>query len=147
MFAVEKSNFNIIFGWNHETMAILWQFLQKKWIFLKISPKIGSFSKNAIKWKVMTQMFCNFFYKIWTECRYEKCPRTWFLVKNWSKFDYVKHAEIKKTPCMWSFSGNILAPKCTNLKCKYKNAACETFSKKAKHKMLVKLIPRMLCGI
>ncbi len=47
----------------------------------------------------MTQMLCNFFYKIWMEYRYEKCPRTWFLVKNWSKYDYVKHAKIKKTPC------------------------------------------------
>ncbi len=97
VFAFEKKQFYYQFwlkSWNYGNFVAI---SSKKWLFWKISPKIGSFSKNIIKWKVMTQMFCNFFYKIWTECRYEKCPRTWFLVKNWSKYDYVKHAKIKNT--------------------------------------------------
>ncbi len=81
--------------WNYGNVVVI---SSEKGIIFENFPKIGSFSKNAIEWKVMTQMFCNFFYKIWTECRYEKCPRTWFLVKNWSKYDYVKHAKIKKHP-------------------------------------------------
>ncbi len=85
----------------------------EKGIIFENFPKIGSFFKNAIEWKVMTQMFCNFFYKIWTECSYEKCPRTWFLVKNWSKYDYVKHAKIKKTPCRLGsiFASTLAVPK------------------------------------
>ncbi len=53
-------------------------------------------------------MFCNFFYKIQTECKYEKCPRTWFLIKNWSKYDYVKHAKIKKIPCRTMFVTDVI---------------------------------------
>ncbi len=81
-----------------------WQFCCK---FFRKSDNLwkfhqnGTFSKEAIKLKVMAGMFCNFFYKIWTECSYEKCPRTWFLLKKWSNYSYVKHAKIKKTPCMY----------------------------------------------
>ena len=82
-------------SWNNGNFVVN---SSEKRIIFENFPKIGSFSKNAIEWKVMTQMFCKFFYKIWMECRYEKCPRTWFLVKNWSKYDYVKHAKIKKHP-------------------------------------------------
>jgi hypothetical protein len=30
------------------------------------------------------------------ECRYEKCPKTGFLLKNRSNYGHVKHAKIKK---------------------------------------------------
>ncbi len=75
-------------------------FLIKKWkneIFSKIL-KIGTFTKTWIKFLVFEIFSPNFFYKIWMECRYEKCPKTWFLLKNWSNYEHVKHAKIKKHP-------------------------------------------------
>ncbi len=64
------------------------------------------FSKNLKNWHIYKNLnfqffkfFCQiFFYKIWTECRYEKCPKTWYLLKNWSNYEHVKHAKIKKHP-------------------------------------------------
>ncbi len=58
--------------------------------------KMGTFTKTAIKFSVFNIFSPNFFYKIWTEYRYEKCPKTWFLLKNWSNYEHVKHAKIKK---------------------------------------------------
>ncbi len=38
--------------------------------------KIGTFTKTWIKFSVFQIFSPNFFYKIWMECRYEKCPKT-----------------------------------------------------------------------
>ncbi len=80
----------------------------KKWkneIFSKIL-KIGTFTKTQIKFSVFKIFSPNFFYKIWMECRYEKCPKIWFLLKNWSNYEHVKHAKIKKTPCIFLNCGD-----------------------------------------
>ncbi len=46
--------------WNYCNFVVI---SSEKGISFENFPKIGSFSKNAIEWKVMTQMFCNFFTK------------------------------------------------------------------------------------
>ncbi len=65
-------------------------FLNKKWkneIFPKIL-KIGTFTKTWIKFSVFKIFSPNFFYKIWMECRYEKCPKKMIfaqkLIKLWA---------------------------------------------------------------
>ncbi len=47
-------------SWNNDNFVVN---SSEKGIIFENFPKIGSFSKNAIEWKVKTQMFCNFFTK------------------------------------------------------------------------------------
>jgi hypothetical protein len=46
--------------WNYSNFVVN---SQEKVIIFENLSKIGSFSKIMIEWKVMTQMFCNFFTK------------------------------------------------------------------------------------
>ncbi len=92
VFAVEKCNFNKKFWlklWNYGNFVVI---SSEKGIILKIFPKIGSFSKKAIEWKVMTQMFCNFYFAKCQTCQNKKTPCIYWHWSNWlTLFQYFCH--------------------------------------------------------
>ncbi len=74
-----------------DSISNLVKIINKKWDFF-INPQNGYFYKNGNKIFSFKNFSPIFFYKIWTKCRYEKCPKTWFLLKNWSNSEHIKPA-------------------------------------------------------
>ncbi len=66
-----KRHFFFIFGLNYQKLKNC----AKKLKILELSPKLVHFLKTTLKISSCT-IVLNFFYKIWSEYRYEKCPRT-----------------------------------------------------------------------
>ncbi len=67
-------------SWNCGNFVVI---SSEKVIIFENFPKIGGFSKNAIEWKVIIQMFCNFFTKYERNADMKNVQEHYF----WSKID------------------------------------------------------------